>query len=243
MLETNQRRLKVLRWSTATLYSSSPTISRRSHWSIFVSVPCGSNMAAKISAWAVNLPTLKHGKCIHLTLTRPTGVDFSNCFYGSRSMLTLIFEEFQKDHMTLLLQKHAFRYLQYLTTQTDPKWPIRARICNYLHIYNNNWRRHARKIIFMCFQYFVCRQVQRNQIYLCHVHRWPCCWSRSLTTTLTIYFSVVRSARQIIVCLLHTCLAKQVQGNRDEICHVHPWPCWSRSIYHYTDHFYFSNLN
>ena len=52
-------------------------------------------------------------------------------------MVMLIFQEFQKDHMTLLFQKQAFRYVRYLTTQTDQKWPLQAKyatICGILSL-------------------------------------------------------------------------------------------------------------
>ena len=62
-----------------------------------------------------------------LTLARPTrGLEKtpkSFFYFSHRSQLRvmLIFQEFQKDHMTLLFQKHTFRHVHYLTTQTDPK--------------------------------------------------------------------------------------------------------------------------
>ena len=47
-------------------------------------------------------------------------------------MVMLLFQVFQKVQMTLFSQKHAFRYVHYLTTQNDPKWPLQAKIYNYL---------------------------------------------------------------------------------------------------------------
>ena len=72
-------------------------------------------------------------------------VDILNFLYRSHLMVMLIFQEFQKVHITLLLQKHAFWYVHYLTTQSDPsEQKYATSICH--DIYNKNWRRHARKI-------------------------------------------------------------------------------------------------
>ena len=77
----------------------------------------------------INSRKAKHG------VPRGPRSRFFEFFYRSHWMVMLIFQELPNDPMTQLLQKHSFRYVQYLTTQTDPRWPLRAKICYYL-LYN-----------------------------------------------------------------------------------------------------------
>ena len=70
-------------------------------------------------------------------------------------MVMLIFQEFLKDHMTLLFQKNKhsdmFTNWPHRITQSDPSKQKYAIIC---YIYNKNWCRHARKMIIILFSTF-----------------------------------------------------------------------------------------
>ena len=109
----------------------------------------------------------------------------------------LIFQEFQKDHVTVLFQKTCIAIYLLLDHPDWPKVTPPSQNMQSPAISTTRIDADMLEKLLICFQLCLSGQVQWNANQLCHKNRWPC-WSGSLDHSWPFSIPVIRGAEDDI---------------------------------------------